>query len=284
MTHGTMFPRTAAAAVLALAAAFAPPSASAADTASDASADAVAAQAAYDRGIQLRTSDPATGMAAFRESALRWQAVLDHGADNGPLHYNLGNAQLQAGDVGRAIVSYLRAERHMPGDADLAHNLAQARRKVEHSFERSGGTLLVDSVARWWHLIPLGTRFAAAWIGWAAFWALVAWRIAAPATLGTDGRRIAWRTVTAAALAAWVACGGSILADRALAAARPAAVLVESGVTLRKGNGDGFEAAFAESLGPGVECTVLSERPGWVQLQLPDGRSGWVKDSQVQRV
>ena len=75
-----------------------------------------------------------------------------------------------------------------------------------------------------------------------------------------------------------------ILADEALASARPAAVLVESGVTLRKGNGEGFEAAFAETLGPGVECTVLSERPGWVQLQLPDGRTGWARDSQVQRV
>jgi hypothetical protein len=283
MTHRTVRMRLAAAAALALAAACALP-ARAADAPSDASADAVAAQASYDRGIQLRTTDPAASMAAFRESALRWQTVLDHGADNGPLHYNLGNAQLQAGDVGRAIVSYLRAERHIPGDADLAHNLAQARRKVEHSFDRSGGTLLVDSVARWWHLIPLGARFAVAWIGWAAFWALLAWRIAAPATLGTDGRRILWRTVTALALAAWVACGGSILADESLAAARPAAVLVESGVTLRKGNGEGFEAAFAETLGPGVECTVLSERPGWVQLQLPDGRTGWVKDSQVQRV
>ena len=281
--HRTHRLRLAAAAALMLAAALVP-AAHAADASADGSADAVAAQAAYDRGIQLRATDPAASMAAFRESALRWQAVLDHGADNGPLHYNLGNAQLQAGDVGHAIVSYLRAERHMPGDADLAHNLAQARRKVEHSFERSGGTLLVDSVARWWHLIPLGTRFAVAWVGWAAFWALLAWRIAAPGTLASDGRRIAWRTVTAVALAAWVACGGSILADEALASARPAAVLVESGVTLRKGNGEGFEAAFAETLGPGVECTVLSERPGWVQLQLPDGRTGWVKDAQVQRV
>lgn len=281
--HRSPHLRLAAAAALALAAALVP-GAHAADPAADGSTDAVAAQAAYDRGIQLRATDPAASMAAFRESALRWQAVLDRGADNGPLHYNLGNAQLQAGDVGHAIVSYLRAERHMPGDADLSHNLAQARRKVEHSFERSGGTLLVDSVARWWHLIPLGTRFAAAWLGWAAFWALLAWRFGAPGTLASDGRRIAWRTVTAVALAAWVACGGSILADEALASARPAAVLVESGVTLRKGNGEGFEAAFAETLGPGVECTVLSERPGWVQLQLPDGRTGWARDSQVQRV
>jgi len=58
-------------------------------------------------------------------------------------------------------------------------------------------------------------------------------------------------------------------------------VLLETGTVLRKGNGDGFEPAFVETLGPGVECTVVEARPGWVRLALPDGRTGWVRDSQV---
>jgi hypothetical protein len=247
-------------------------------------AAAEAAQAAYDRGIAMRATDPAAAMAAFRESARLWKGVVDAGADNGPVHYNLANAELQSGDLGHAIASYLRAERHMPGDHDLAHNLAQARTQVEHAFERPGGTILVESAARWWHLVPVGVRFAAAWAGWIAFWALLAWHIAAPATLSGDGRRIAWRFAVGTTLLAWAACGGSIVADAGLAAANPRAVLVESGVTLRKGNGDGFEAAFAEQLGPGVECTVLAERPGWLQVELPDGRSGWVKATQAERV
>jgi hypothetical protein len=28
---------------------------------------------------------------------------------------------------------------------------------------------------------------------------------------------------------------------------------------------------------------VLEERPGWLRVQLPDGRAGWVRESQAER-
>ena len=82
-------------------------------------------------------------------------------------------------------------------------------------------------------------------------------------------------------LAGWVILGGTVVADEALHAMRPRAVLVDSNVTLRKGNGDGFEPAFEETLGPGVECTVIERRPGWLRVRLPDGRSGWLREAQA---
>jgi tetratricopeptide (TPR) repeat protein len=108
-------------------------------------AAAEAAQAAYERGIELRRTDPAASLEAFRDSAARWERIRAAGAENGPLEFNLGNAWMESGDVGRAIAAYLRAERFMPGDADLAHNLARARSTVSSSFERTGGTLLVNA-------------------------------------------------------------------------------------------------------------------------------------------
>jgi hypothetical protein len=241
------------------------------------------AQAAHDRGIALRRTDPAGSMQAFRDAAREWEWARQAGAENGALEFNLGNAYLESGDLGRAIAAYLRAERFMPGNADLAHNLAEARGMVSSSFDRGGTTMLVDSVARWWHLVPRGTRTALAWSCWLAFWGIVAARALAGArpTHGVAGA--AWRTAFWAMLGGWVLFGGTLLADAALAATRPRAVLVEAGTTLRKGNGDGFEPAFVETLGPGVECTVLEERPGWLRLELPDGRSGWVRSNQAER-
>jgi hypothetical protein len=241
------------------------------------------AQAAHDRGIALRRTDPAGSMQAFRDAAREWEWARQAGAENGALEFNLGNAYLESGDLGRAIAAYLRAERFMPGNADLAHNLAQARGMVSSSFDRGGTTMLVDSVARWWHLVPRGTRTALAWSCWLAFGGIVAARALAGArpTHGVAGA--AWRTAFWAMLGGWILFGGTLLADAALAATRPRAVLLEAGTTLRKGNGDGFEPAFVETLGPGVECTVLEERPGWLRLELPDGRSGWVRSNQAER-
>jgi hypothetical protein len=222
-------------------------------------------------------------MQAFRDAAREWEWARQAGAENGALEFNLGNAYLESGDLGRAIAAYLRAERFMPGNADLAHNLAQARGMVSSSFDRGGTTMLVDSVARWWHLVPRGTRTALAWSCWLAFWGIVAARALAGARPTHGAAGAAWRTAFWAMLGGWVLFGGTLLADAALAATRPRAVLLEAGTTLRKGNGDGFEPAFVETLGPGVECTVLEERPGWLRLELPDGRSGWVRSNQAER-
>jgi hypothetical protein len=243
------------------------------------------AQAAYDRGIALRATDPTASVQAFRQSARDWQRVAETGASNGPLHFNLGNAYFQAGDTGRAIVHYLRAERLMPGSADLEQNLRTARASVQHSFSRAGGALLVESVARWWHLVPLGAREALAWLAWAVFWSLLLAHLLAPRAVGgsafKDGAR---KVVLAASALVWVMFGGTLVADRLLGSLRPQGVLVEPNVQLRKGNGDGFDPAFAEALGPGVEFTILEERPGWWRIELPDGRTGWVKAGQGERV
>ena len=239
------------------------------------------AQAAYERGVAARRTDPAASLAAFRESVRLWASVRADGAENGPLEFNLGNAYLESGDVGRAIASYLRAERFIPGDADLAGNLAHARSTVSSSFGRSGGTVLVDSVTRWWHLVPRQPRLVLGWSCWIAFWIVAtAWLVKPAPAL----RRLPWRSAIVALAAGWVVFGGSIVADEALRAWHPRAVLVEPAVTLRKGNGDGYAEAFEETLGAGVECTVLEERPGWLRVELPDGRSGWVKAAQAERV
>jgi hypothetical protein len=253
------------------------PSSQSRQTAGAASEAAVQAQAAYERGVELRRTDAAASAAAFRESAQRWSDARAAGAENGTLEFNLGNAAMEAGDVGRAIAAYLRAERFMPGDADLAHNLAHARASVTSSFDRSGGTVLVDSVAGWWHLLPRSFRTGAAWTAWIGFWLALAATAMRPA-LRTHA---AWRAMLGTLLAGWAVFGGTVIADEALAAARPRAVLVEHGIVLRKGNGDGFEPAFVETLGPGVECLVTERRPGWIRVQLPDGRSGWLRASQA---
>ena len=224
--------------------------------ATDPLAAAHAAQGAYERGIELSRTDPAASQRAFAESAAGWERLRAQGFGGGALEFNLGNAYMQSGDLGRAIARYLAAERDLPGDADLASNLAQARARVASSFERSGSTVLVDGVARAWHVVPAGARQAIFWSGWIAFWVLLAARLAiGPATSAAARGALAaalWAAGVAGAL-----FGGSLLADEALRRTNPKAVLVDRDVVLRKGNGDGFDPAFAEALGPGVECTVL---------------------------
>ncbi len=248
-------------------------------------ATAAKAQAAYERGIDLRRTDPAASAESFRASVRDWQHLVDAGSNSGPLYYNLGNAYLQSGDVGNAIANYLRAERRMPGDPDLKQNLAQARAAVQQAFARDGSAQLVDSVMRWWHVVPLWLREVGAWLAWSVFWTALLLTLLAPERVGgTRSRDSARRLTIASSLVVWCLLGGTLVADQVLHTLRPQGVLTSKDVVLRKGNGDGFEPAFAETLSPGVEFSIREERPGWLRIELPDGRSGWVKSTQAEQI
>ncbi len=52
--------------------------------------------------------------------------------NSGGIYYNLGNAYYREGKLGYAIASYLKAQRLMPRNADIASNLKTARSQTEN--------------------------------------------------------------------------------------------------------------------------------------------------------
>ena len=85
------------------------------------------AQTAYAEGVDLAATDGPRAIGSFKEAARRYEQLATDGVRNGFLYYDLGNAYLQARDIGSAILWYRRAGRLVPGDPRLEHNLATAR-------------------------------------------------------------------------------------------------------------------------------------------------------------
>jgi len=64
-----------------------------------------------------------------------YEALLDLGWKNGTVYYNLGNAYLRGGELGRAIAAYRYGESFQPRDEDLQANLAFARNTAKDAIQ-----------------------------------------------------------------------------------------------------------------------------------------------------
>jgi tetratricopeptide (TPR) repeat protein len=63
----------------------------------------------------------------FQDAVEGYIRVIDNGLENGHIYYNLGNASLRLGDLGKAILFYERARLFIPRDADLRFNRSYAQ-------------------------------------------------------------------------------------------------------------------------------------------------------------
>lgn len=234
------------------------------------------AQADYDLGTSKLKSDPASAVESFRSSAERFQLLVDDGIENGELYYDLGNAWYQAGDLGRAIANYLRADRLMPDDPRLEANLAWARSLVRPQITTEDKEALVRRLAFWhdgWSLQTRITVFAVAWIlVWAAM------------LLRTIRRYQGWNYLAGTLGSIAILIGCSVFIDVAVTRTRTTGVVVADDVVVRKGNAESFQPQFEEPMQQGVEFKVLEERPDWLHIEFNNGASGWIPTSDVEIV
>ena len=224
-------------------------------------------QDAFDRGLSLRNSDPNLSHEAFMTAAERWQTLVDSGIENGPLFYNLGNAQVQAGDLGKGIASYLRARDFLPSDARLQENLEYARTLVSPQFAPSDTSDLIRRLMFWHRDWSVSARMMIFAIAWGGGWILL-----------FAGRRLrfhgwAWWSGSALTIGLCFAASVSVSLFTSVAGR---GVIVQDEVIVRKGDGDGYQPRFEEPIHRGVEFRILEARPIWLHVEFPNGDDGWI--------
>lgn len=195
---------------------------------------------------------------------------------NGRLEFNLGNARLQAGDLGDAILHYRRAERLIPGDPMLSANLVTARSRCLVQIPSTRGAEVLRSVL-FWHS---GTSESGRSRCGLLFYALAFLALSARAFVSRPSLTVSGFGCGVIALA----CGGSVLAERWAQRNAPPAVVTAMDVVVYKGPGPGYQRQFEQPLQPGVECEVVEQRGPWWRIRLADDKTGWVDKAAVELV
>lgn len=226
---------------------------------------------------RFRAAGSAYEAGRFAEAGEIYEGLLAEGFDDARVHYNLGNARFKQGKLGPAILSYERALDRDPSDADARENLAYADLLIADKVgapEDEFPAHFLKVLAR--RFDPDRATFAFAVL------CLLAGLLAAP--LWFQPAPLARRVLGAAAgIAGMLAlvCGLTAAFEVALPRTEQAIVLAPSA--------DGRSSPAADgtvlfTVHEGLKVQIRGERPGWIQIGVPNGLAGWIESSQAERI
>ncbi len=196
------------------------------------------------------------------------------GVHNAALYVNLGNAALQAEHLGPAIAAYRRALALDPQHGQARQNLDYARTLLPEWARHAEASHLIDSLFFWRTLVPPGRLLV---FGAGCF--LVA---AALAAAGYARRRPLVRNSAVIPLLAWLVLNMSLLVGNDRNGGCDIVVVTEA--TVYAADSENSAPRLARPLPSGTELSLMGQRAQWSEIRLPDGRSGWVLTSAVDRL
>jgi len=215
----------------------------------------------------FRQTNSLYGQGKYEEAIKGYQAILKSGWESGPLYYNLANTYFKLNNLGQAILNYRKAWNLSPGDPEITKNLEYAREGLRDDIAALPLSAWVRAKRGVILQFPLGI-----WIGISAVLYLltIAWLIAA--LLIHPLRK------KSPLVLKWLA--GTLILSIIISIfaysfyQTPGAIILQPTVAVRYGPSESDAAAF--KLHEGTEVKKIREKGGWIQIALPDGKSGWL--------
>jgi hypothetical protein len=226
---------------------------------------------------QARLSEPEHAARLGADAAVLIASSMEEmGLDNPSAQRALGTAWLLAGDTGRAVLAFRRAELGAPDDALVQSSLAHARSVVGADVGTGGlDTGWRGLVLSWRHHVPRVGMFWGSLGVFVGCCFVIALRV-----LGVAPARVAGPAVAMGLLGA-VALG--VLAVEPAMTGSDAAVVVAEAAGRTGPHAEVYPAALDAPVPSGTEVRALETRDGWVRCAV-GGLEAWLPGSAVERV
>jgi len=218
----------------------------------------------------------AAGVAAYTDgdwagAARAWSDLRASGVESPELYCNLGDALFKQDDLAHAILNYERALKLDPSYADARHNLAFAQTQVQDKIEAVPEFFLEVWGRKLCWLLPSDT--------WAVLFLLFLAGTLACVLLFLLGRSVAARRggfiAGIAALVLTLLCLDFAFWQRTDYRKADSAIVTRPVVTVQSAPGrDSVKDLFV--LHEGTKVKVLDAVGSWRNIELADGRQGWL--------
>ncbi len=199
--------------------------------------------------------------------------VVAAGVEDGRLYFNLGNAYLRNGELGRAIASYRRAHGLRPRDQDVRANQSFARGTTKDAIEPPEPSAVVSTLLFWYYGLSPNELALVVLLVNLLFWCSALARVFRP-----DSEVLRWSSILLLALL--IAAASPLLASRWLSPSVAVVLPLEI---------DAFTAPDLDSvvrfkLHAGTELRLRDKRDGWIRIALPDDQQAWVESEWIEVV
>lgn len=194
------------------------------------------------------------------------------------LYYNLGNCHYRMKDLGHAVLYYQRALRLSPSDEDAAFNLELTQAKLTDRFDAPAEMFFVS-----WTKKLIQSQSSSDWGLWALAMMLLTAGLLALYYLA---QRVALRKAGffGALLCAllWIGCQTFAYLQSQRYSQLQQAVVLE---TIDLFDSPTISAKKQRSLHEGTTVLITDNfKGGWLQVELPDGQTAWIKGQGIEKV
>ena len=215
----------------------------------------------------------------WAQAASDWTDLSATGLRSKELYYNLGNAWFKAGEIALAILNYERALRLDPSDSDVRYNLEFARAQTQDRIDEVPEFILKTWTRKLSYLLSSN-----AWAGLSLFLLALTLALILLFLLGptVNARRAGFFTGIVALLLTLM-CWGFARSLKSAAERHDDAIVMRpvSSVTSSPSS-DAAKSLFI--LHEGTKVKVLDEVSGFTDIELADGRRGWIATSDIERI
>ena len=237
---------------------------------------AAQAQSAYpdslwNAGVQAYTAGD------YAQALQDWEGVRAAGLMSRELYYNQGNAYFKTGEIAPAILWYERALRLDPSDADVRYNLDFARSQTQDKIDEVPEIFFEQWGHALCYLLPSNTWAVVAVVFFGLTVALVLLFL-----LGrTAGqRRLGFFSAIACFLMAFL--GWDFAQWQKTEAERQDMAIVMRPVSSVKSSPSADSAKDLFILHEGTRVKVLDNVSGFSNIELADGRQGWIPAGEIE--
>ena len=214
----------------------------------------------------------------FDDAIRKYQYVIGQGFESAELYYNLGNTYYKSGKPTFAILNYERAKKLAPNDDDIRYNLELARIQIVDNIV----SLPEPGFLRWWKQL-INARSMNFW-GTFSLISFFSFLFLTGLFLLSRFYRVKqlafWFSVTAFCLSMVTFSFGSYQKTKLVN--HNSAVITDRSVRVKSSPSETGTELFI--VHEGITVQLTDQLGDWVNVNLPDGNKGWIKESSMIRI